>query len=109
MKLQGLFGGQVVKEHGPAIDGNAVKAMAYADAVVKEVMRLHPIVGGVFRRALRDFDLGGFHISKVLAFAIPKCRLSYHSPVRLASSVCIKIAALLTVQVGHRLLPSSVR
>ena len=28
-------------------------------------MRLHPIVGGVFRRALRDFDLGGFHIPKV--------------------------------------------
>ncbi len=29
-------------------------------------MRLHPIVGGVFRRALRDFDLGGFHIPKVV-------------------------------------------
>ena len=59
-------GGQIVKEHGPAIDGNTIKAMTYTDAVVKEVMRLHPIVGGVFRRALCDFDLGGFHIPKVL-------------------------------------------
>ena len=41
--------------------------MTYTDAVVKEVMRLHPIVGGVFRRALCDFDLGGFHIPKVMA------------------------------------------
>jgi hypothetical protein len=55
----------VAAEHGPAIDGAAVKAMTYTDAVVKEILRLHPIVGATFRRALHDFDLFGYHVPKV--------------------------------------------
>lgn len=55
---------QVVAEHGSTIDGAALKAMAYLDAVIREILRLHPIVGGAFRRATRDFDLGGFRIPK---------------------------------------------
>lgn len=47
------------------MNGASVKAMTYADAVLKETLRLHPIVGGTFRRALKDFNLGGFHVPKV--------------------------------------------
>lgn len=56
---------KVIAEHGPAMNGASVKAMTYADAVLKETLRLHPIVGGTFRRALKDFNLGGFHVPKV--------------------------------------------
>ena len=69
-------------EHGPAIDGAAVKAMTYADAVVKEILRLHPIIGATFRRALHDFDLFGYHVPKVSISLslekenIPTCRQS---------------------------------
>ncbi|CAL8471479.1 g11021 [Coccomyxa elongata] len=55
---------QVVAEHGAQMDGAAVKAMTYTDAVIKEILRLHPIVGGVFRRALADFNLCGYHVPK---------------------------------------------
>lgn len=57
---------QVVAEHGPAMDAAALKAMTYLDMVVREMLRVHPIVGGVFRKALKDFELpGGYHIPKV--------------------------------------------
>ncbi len=52
-------------EHGPEIDGAAVKAMTYTEAVVREILRLHPIAGGTFRRALQDFDLFGYYVPKV--------------------------------------------
>jgi cytochrome P450 len=55
---------QVISEHGPAMDSATFKAMTYAEAVVKETLRLHPVVGAVFRRSLKDFSLGGFHIPK---------------------------------------------
>lgn len=56
----------MVAKHGPQIDGVSLKTMTYADVVVKEILRLHPIVGGVFRRSLQGFDLGGYHIPKVI-------------------------------------------
>ncbi|KAL3865087.1 hypothetical protein ACJMK2_006718 [Sinanodonta woodiana] len=37
---------------------------SYADAVVRETLRLLPPVGGVFREALQDFELGGYTIPK---------------------------------------------
>lgn len=59
---------QVVAEQGPEMTANALKAMTYLEVVVKEMQRLHPIVGGVFRKATQDFELpGGFHIPKVLS------------------------------------------
>ena len=57
---------QVVAEHGPAISATSLKAMTYLDMVMKESQRRYPIVGGVFRKALRDFDLpGGLYVPKV--------------------------------------------
>lgn len=42
--------------------------MTYLEAVMKETQRRYPIVGGVFRKALRSFELPGrYHIPKVLA------------------------------------------
>ena len=39
--------------------------MPYADAVIKEVMRLHGIVDGVWRQALEDITVQGHSIPKV--------------------------------------------
>ena len=40
--------------------------MTYLEAVMKETQRRYPIVGGVFRKALRSFELpGGYYIPKV--------------------------------------------
>ncbi|MEL6929702.1 MAG: cytochrome P450 [Cyanobacteria bacterium J06600_6] len=38
------------------------KKMTYLDMVLKEVMRLVPPVGGGFRKAIQDFELGGYRI-----------------------------------------------
>lgn len=43
----------------------AVQDMPCARACVKEVLRLHPSVAFVFRRALHDFQYEGFLIQKV--------------------------------------------
>jgi len=57
---------QVVAEHGPAFSAASLKAMTYLEAVTKETQRRYPIVGGVFRKALKDFELpGGFYVPKV--------------------------------------------
>ena len=54
-------------EHGKEITDTAVRDMEYAEAVCKETLRLNPIVGSLFRKALRDFEVCGFRIRKVRA------------------------------------------
>ena len=58
---------QVIAQHGEEMTEEAVQDMPYARACVKEVLRLHPSVAFVFRRALRDFEYEGFLIRKVCA------------------------------------------
>ena len=41
--------------------------MPYADAIIKEVMRLYGIVDGVWRQALEDITVQGHSIRKVSA------------------------------------------
>ena len=68
---------QVVAEQGPEMSADALKAMTYLEVVIKEMQRLHPIVGGVFRKATEDFELpGGFYIPKV-PFGLQQCRLEH--------------------------------
>lgn len=42
-----------------------LERMPYADAVIKEVMRLHGIVDGVWREALEDLEVQGRRVPKV--------------------------------------------
>ena len=59
---------QVIAEHGADFSLASLKAMTYLEAVMRETQRRYPIVGGVFRKALRSFELPGrYHIPKVLA------------------------------------------
>ena len=55
-------------EHGKEIDSSAVASMPYAEATVKEALRLVPIVGVLVRVALKTFEIGGY--------TIPKARLA---------------------------------
>lgn len=57
---------QVIREHGQEITAEALNAMEYADAVSKEALRHRVIVPFVFRRAIKDFQLGPYSIKKVL-------------------------------------------
>ena len=40
--------------------------MVFADAVLREQLRMHPIVPAVWRRALQDLEVDGKRIPKVL-------------------------------------------
>jgi cytochrome P450 len=64
-----LWDGQITEIYGDEIS-DAFDCMPYADAVLKEIMRLHPTVGAVARRALKSFDLGSYHIIKVGRLAV---------------------------------------
>ena len=61
----------MIKEHGPAITAASLKAMTYLEVVMKETQRRYPIVAGVFRKALSDFELpGGCYVPKVSPFSM---------------------------------------
>ena len=55
--------------------------MPYADAVLNEVLRMHSVVDGVWRKALEDLTIQGHHIPQV------------HPPFRLAFSPCLPAKA----------------
>lgn len=65
--MRGAANVQVMREHGQEITAEALSAMEYADAVSKEALRYRVIVPFVFRRALKDFQLGPYTIKKVLS------------------------------------------
>ncbi len=84
---------QVIAEHGAEFSLASLKAMTYLEAVMKETQRRYPIVGGVFRKALRSFELPGrYHIPKVgqtLAAAVHYAVA--HAWLRVLSSVsCVQ-------------------
>ena len=55
---------EVVAEHGPEITDAALRSMRFAEAVVKETLRLEGPTQIVFRRATADIDISGYHIRK---------------------------------------------
>ena len=54
----------VMQRHGDALTPAALAGMPFAEAVLLEAWRLHPVVPVVSRAAARDVDLGGFAVSK---------------------------------------------
>ena len=48
---------------------DALAHMPYADAVLNEVLRMHSVVDGVWRRALEDLTIQGHHVPEVSAIA----------------------------------------
>ena len=63
--LEGASGSHVV--HASCSADDVLEDMPYADAIIKEVMRLHGIVDGVWRQALEDITVQGYSIPKVRA------------------------------------------
>ena len=56
----------MIVEQGEKLTPDAAAAMPYADAAVKEALRLAPIIAVVTRVALKTFELDGFTIPKVI-------------------------------------------
>ena len=54
----------LVAARGPRVDEATLRDSVFADACVKEALRLYAIVGQVFKRALKSFELGGYEIRK---------------------------------------------
>ena len=56
---------QVMKDFGSSIDAESLRAMLYADATLKEALRILPIIPLVPRVALKTFEVGGYTVPKV--------------------------------------------
>jgi cytochrome P450 len=64
----------VREQYGDEITPEALNAMEYTEAVVKEALRWRSSVASVFRRALKTFQVGPYTIPKVLlAFSLSDC------------------------------------
>ena len=50
---------RLVAEHGPGVSPALVRGMTYAEAVIRESMRVTPIATMLTRTAIRDFELDG--------------------------------------------------
>lgn len=53
---------QIIEDFGEEITLEALGAMRYADAVMKEIMRLRILAGAVSRRVTKTFEMGGYRI-----------------------------------------------
>lgn len=54
----------VVVKYGEELTYEALREMRYADAVIKESLRLYPTAHLLFRKAIQDFTLGSYTIYK---------------------------------------------
>lgn len=66
--------------HGPRIDGTFLKEMKYADAVIRESLRLKNVVAGLMRTAAKDFEMGGNLVPKGTVMMLPLTYLSLADP-----------------------------
>ena len=78
-------------EHGKEITDAAVRDMEYAEAVCKETLRLNPIVGSLFRKALRDFEVCGYRIRKVCPLLLRRAHTSGAASSLLILSVAVGV------------------
>ena len=62
LNFRGLM--QVICERGTKLSRDTLAIMPYADATIKEVLRLGAIINIVPKRALKTFEIGGYTIPK---------------------------------------------
>ena len=72
---------QVICEHGSRLDRDTLAAMPYADATIKEALRLGAVINIVPKRALKTFEIGGY--------TIPKAKLAFLCGTILLLSLCL--------------------
>uniref|UniRef100_A0A383WDQ0 Cytochrome P450 n=1 Tax=Tetradesmus obliquus TaxID=3088 RepID=A0A383WDQ0_TETOB len=70
----------VVAKHGSRITGAILKEMTYADAVIRETLRLHNVVSGLMRQAAKDFELGGYSVPKGTVLYLPVTHVGLQDP-----------------------------
>ena len=62
-EIDGVWAGAHVDSHtDPSFIGDTLKQMPYLDAFLKEVLRVHPAVTHIKRRASRDVEIFGYKI-----------------------------------------------
>jgi len=55
---------RAVAQHGPRLTAAALSSMPLAEATVREVLRITPVVPAMFRVATSEFELGGRRVPK---------------------------------------------
>ena len=63
-QINGLM--QVICERGTKLSRDTLAIMPYADATIKEALRLGAIINIVPKRALKTFEIGGYTIPKAI-------------------------------------------
>ena len=66
---------QVIAQHGTAMNAASLAMMPYADATVKETLRILPVVSVVARTALKTCEVGGYTIPKASFMLVSEHKL----------------------------------
>jgi cytochrome P450 len=75
-------------QHGDTITACVLKNMTYADAVIRESLRVKPVVADTNRVAARDIELGGCLIKKDTMLLVPQLYLAANVSCD-ARSLCV--------------------
>lgn len=67
---------QLQAKHGDTITAAVLKNMTYADAVIRESLRVKPVVADTNRVAARDIELGGHLVKKDTMLLVPQLYLA---------------------------------
>eukprot|EP00878_Enallax_costatus_P002591 GHUV01002773.1.p1 GENE.GHUV01002773.1~~GHUV01002773.1.p1 ORF type:complete len:523 (+),score=179.47 GHUV01002773.1:316-1884(+) len=71
---------RLVAKHGTAITGSLLKEMVYADAVIRETLRLNNVVAGLMRKAAKDIEIGGYQIPEGTTLYLPLTHVALNDP-----------------------------
>eukprot|EP00775_Hariotina_reticulata_P007859 gene7859-8055_t len=71
---------RVLTNYGSQVTAAALKDMTYADAVIRETLRLDPVVGAVMRVATEDMALGAYQVPQGTTLLVPLRHLAGTDP-----------------------------
>ena len=85
---------QVIQSYGGSIDAESSKMMPYADASIKEGLRLTAVAGFAARVALKSFEIGSYTIPKVRSPLQMQLILDLLLHCSLVTLACLSLALL---------------
>eukprot|EP00879_Flechtneria_rotunda_P025615 GHRR01027242.1.p1 GENE.GHRR01027242.1~~GHRR01027242.1.p1 ORF type:complete len:174 (+),score=37.68 GHRR01027242.1:187-708(+) len=71
---------EIVSQKAEGISAAVLKDMQYAEAVIRETLKIDPVVRGIPRLVTRDFQLGDYAVPANTSLTLPLAYLAHKDP-----------------------------